>query len=91
MKTVSQLREGQEETIVANVWEAKITMPGGRRSTEAIVGDETGNVRAMWFNNQYLAKTLTPNMKSCSAARSGCLKGSLFSNRRNGSRWKKAT
>jgi ATP-dependent DNA helicase RecG len=63
MKTVSQLREGQEETIVANVWEAKITMPGGRRSTEAIVGDETGNVRAMWFNNPYLAKTLTPNMK----------------------------
>ena len=63
MKTVSQLREGQEETIVANVWEAKITMPGGRRSTEAIVGDETGNVRAMWFNNQYLAKALTPNMK----------------------------
>ena len=63
MKTVSQLREGQEETIVANVWEAKITMPGGRRSTEAIVGDETGNVRAMWFNNPYLAKTLQPNMK----------------------------
>ena len=63
MKTVSELREGQEETIVANVWEAKITMPGGRRSTEAIVGDETGNVRAMWFNNPWLAKTLTPNMK----------------------------
>ena len=63
MKTVSQLEEGHEETIVANVWEAKITMPGGRRSTEVIVGDETGNVRAMWFNNPYLAKTLTPNMK----------------------------
>ena len=63
MKTVSQLSEGLEETIVANVWEAKITMPGGRRSTEAIVGDETGNVRAMWFNNPYLAKTLQPNMK----------------------------
>ena len=63
MKTVSQLEEGREETIVANVWEAKITMPGGRRSTEVIVGDETGNVRAMWFNNPYLAKMLTPNMK----------------------------
>ena len=63
MKTVSQLSEGLEETIVANVWEAKITMPGGRRSTGAIVGDETGNVRAMWFNNPYLAKTLQPNMK----------------------------
>ncbi len=63
MKTVSHLQEGQEETIVANVWEAKITMPRGRRSTEAIVGDETGNVRAMWFSNPWLAKTLQPNMK----------------------------
>jgi ATP-dependent DNA helicase RecG len=63
MKTVSQLQEGQEETVVANVWEAKLTMPGGRRSTEAIVGDETGNVRAMWFNNPYLAQKLQPNMK----------------------------
>ena len=63
MKTVSRLQEGQKETIIANVWEAKITMPGGRRSTEAIVGDETGNVRAMWFNNPWLAKTLQPNMK----------------------------
>ncbi|MDD5288767.1 MAG: ATP-dependent DNA helicase RecG, partial [Dehalococcoidales bacterium] len=63
MKTVSQLTEGQEETIVANVWEANVIMPGGRRSTEVIVGDETGNVRAVWFNNPYLAKTLTPNMK----------------------------
>ena len=62
IKTVSQLREG-EETIIVNVWEAKISMPGGRRSTEAIVGDETGNVRVVWFNNPYLAKTLTPNMK----------------------------
>ena len=63
MKTVSQLREGQEETIVANVWETKIIMPGGRRSTEAIVGDETGNVRVIWFSNPWLAKTLQPNMK----------------------------
>jgi ATP-dependent DNA helicase RecG len=63
MKTVSQLTEGKEESIIANVWETRIVMPRGRRSTEAIVGDETGNVRAIWFNNPYLVKTLVPNMK----------------------------
>ncbi len=62
-KTVSQLTEGEEETIVANVWQAHEVRPGGRRSTEAIVGDETGNVRVVWFNNPYLARTLTPNMR----------------------------
>jgi len=62
-KTVSQLSGGEEETIVANVWQAQETRPGGRKSTEAIVGDETGNVRVVWFNNPYLARTLKPNMR----------------------------
>lgn len=62
-KTVSQLTEGEEETIVANVWQAIETRLGGRRSTEAIVGDETGNVRVVWFNNPYLAKQLAPNTR----------------------------
>ena len=60
-KTISQLTEGKEETIMANIWEVRLVMPGGRRSTEAIVGDETGNVRIVWFNNPYLAKTLRTN------------------------------
>ena len=62
-KTVSQLGEGEEQTIVANVWQATETRPGGRRSTEAIVGDETGNIRAVWFNNPYVARQLEPSMR----------------------------
>ncbi len=62
-KTVSQLGEGEEQTIVANVWQATETRPGGRRSTEAIVGDETGNVRVVWFNNPYVVRQLEPSMR----------------------------
>jgi len=62
-KYISQLSEGEEPTIVANVWQAQVTMLGGRRGTEAIVGDETGNVRVVWFNNPYLAKNLPTNAK----------------------------
>jgi ATP-dependent DNA helicase RecG len=51
LETVSQLKEGRDHTLAANVWETRIIMPGGRRSTEAVLGDETGNVRAVWFNN----------------------------------------
>ncbi len=61
LKSISQLSEGEEQTIIANVWQAQVTMLGGRRSTEAIVGDETGNVRVVWFNNPYLAKQLATN------------------------------
>jgi ATP-dependent DNA helicase RecG len=63
IKSISQLNEGEEQTIIAHVWQAQETRPGGRRSTEAIVGDETGNVRVVWFNNPYLAKKLRTNMK----------------------------
>ena len=62
-KHISSLCEGEEETIVANVWQAYETRLGTRRSTEAVVGDETGNVRVVWFNNPYLAKKLTPNTR----------------------------
>ena len=62
-KSISELTEGNEETIVVNVWEARETRPGGRRSTEATVGDDTGNVRIVWFNNPYLAKRLTTNSR----------------------------
>jgi ATP-dependent DNA helicase RecG len=58
LQIVSQLKEGNEQTIMANVWEVRLTMPGGRRSTEATLGDESGNVRAVWFNNPYIARQM---------------------------------
>ncbi len=57
-KPISALAEGKEETIVASVWESRVVNMGKRRSTEAIVGDETGNIRAVWFNNPYVARSM---------------------------------
>jgi len=74
-KSISQLTEGEEETIIANVWQAQETRLGGRRSTEAIVGDETGNVRVVWFNNPYLAKKLSTNTRIVLSGRVGLFNG----------------
>jgi len=74
-KSISQLTQGEEETIIANVWQAQQIMLGGRRSTEAIVGDETGNVRVVWFNNPYLAKNLATNMRVVISGRVGLFNG----------------
>ena len=58
---VSQLEHGKEQTIVATVWEASEKRRGPRSvSTQAVLGDETGNVRAIWFGQGYLARTLKP-------------------------------
>jgi len=63
VKSVSELVEGEEETIIVNVWQAFESRPGGRKSTEAIVGDDTGNVRVVWFNNPYVARNLPVNSR----------------------------
>ncbi len=60
---ISRLAEGEEQTVIANVWQAQEIRLGGRRSTEAIVGDDSGNVRVVWFNNPYLAKQLKTNQQ----------------------------
>ncbi len=74
-KSISQLTEGEEQTVMANVWQAQVTMLGGRRGTEAIVGDETGNVRVVWFNNPYVAKSLPTNARVVLSGRVGLFGG----------------
>ncbi|MDD4984798.1 MAG: ATP-dependent DNA helicase RecG [Dehalococcoidales bacterium] len=74
-KHISQLTEGEEATVVVNVWQAQEVRLGGRRSTEAVVGDETGNVRVVWFNNPYLAKKLATNTRIVISGRVGLFNG----------------
>lgn len=60
---VSDLELDTEQTIIVNVWEAREVLmgAGGRlKATEAVVGDDTGNIRVVWFNQPYLAKQFRP-------------------------------
>ncbi|HEY50452.1 MAG TPA: ATP-dependent DNA helicase RecG [Dehalococcoidia bacterium] len=75
IKHISELTDGDEQTIMANVWQAQITRLGYRQGTEAIVGDETGNVRAVWFNQPYLAKRLPTNARIVLSGRVSLFKG----------------
>ena len=55
--SISDLVPGQEQTIAGFVWESRERRMGPRmRTAEIIVGDDTGNVRAVWFNQPYLVK-----------------------------------
>ncbi len=58
---VSEVVPGQECTVVATVWESRVIaqgVKGRRKDTEAVLGDDTGNIRAIWFGQQYIARTL---------------------------------
>jgi len=74
-RTVSQLEPGTDQTLIATVWSARQVLLGGRPGTEAVVGDQTGTVRVVWFNQPYLARTLTPNARVALSGRIGLFKG----------------
>jgi ATP-dependent DNA helicase RecG len=62
-KPISGLIEGEEQTIIGTIWQARVATLGNRAGTEAIVGDETGTIRVVWFNQPYLAKTFRTNAR----------------------------
>lgn len=74
-KTIAQLNIGEEQTVVATIWQAQVSSFGRRRSTEAIVGDETGNMRVIWFNQPYLAKKLHTNSQLVLSGKVSLFKG----------------
>ena len=48
-----------EQTVMVNIWDIREVLLGGRhKAAEAIVGDDTGNIRVVWFNQPYLARSL---------------------------------
>jgi ATP-dependent DNA helicase RecG len=62
-KPISELIEGEEQTIIGTIWQAKVATLGNRRGTEAIIGDKTGTIRVVWFNQPYLAKSFRTNIR----------------------------
>ena len=64
LRNVADLTMEADQTVAVSVWEARETMLGGRmRSTEAVVGDDTGNLRVVWFNQPYLARRFRPGTR----------------------------
>ena len=70
-RPIAEVRIGEEQTIVGALWEARETRMGrgGRlRATEAVVGDDTGNLRLVWFNQPWVAANLKRAAASLVAA-----------------------
>ena len=77
---VAEVQPGQECTLVLTVWESRVIMQGprGRRhDTEATLGDETGTVRAIWFGQRYLARTLQPGSRVAISGKAGVYRGQI--------------
>ncbi len=78
VKPVAQLEVGVEQTVVATVWSAGVQQWGrALRGTEAVLGDETGNIRAVWYNNPWMAKALQPNTRVAISGKVSLFRGQM--------------
>ena len=78
IRRISELQYGEEQSIEASVFEAKENRNGPRRnSTHAVLVDDTGSVRATWFNQGYLAKSFKPGTKMVVSGKVSAFRGSL--------------
>jgi ATP-dependent DNA helicase RecG len=69
-RRIAQLQPGEEQTIIVSVWEMRERRMGrgGRmRNTEGVVGDETGNLRVMWWNQPWVAVNVRKALAAASA------------------------
>ncbi len=61
IKTIADLKPGEEVTIMANVMqvENRRVTQGRMVITEAALADKTGYIKAVWFNQPFLQRSLT--------------------------------
>ena len=76
VKPIAALVVGESATVVGRVRNSRVAFWGGRkRATEATIEDESGRVRALWFNQPYLAKQLPPGAQVALAGKVGAYRG----------------
>ena len=77
---VADVVPDQDCTLVVNVLESRVVRQGpkGRRQdTEAILCDETGTVRAIWFGQRYLARMLQTGARVAISGRAKAFRGQI--------------
>jgi ATP-dependent DNA helicase RecG len=75
---IARLLPGEQATVVGRVWSANAVQVGKnfrRRSSELVVGDESGNIRVMFFNNPYPAQQLHTNDRVTLSGRAALFHG----------------
>ena len=77
---IAEVVPGQPCTVVATVWESREIAQGPkgrRRDTEAILSDDSGNVRVIWFGQRYLARTLKPGSRVAISGKADVFRGQI--------------
>jgi ATP-dependent DNA helicase RecG len=75
LRPIAELTPGEDETVRGRVWSAAETQLGRRAGSEATIGDESGMLHVVWFNQPWIAKQLRTNMDIVVSGRVALYKG----------------
>ena len=71
VRKISELVPDEEQTAQVSIFSSRVMRLGFRPGTEATVGDDTGTMRVVWFNQPYLADQLKTNDRIVIAGKVG--------------------
>jgi ATP-dependent DNA helicase RecG len=78
IRSISQLVVGEEQTVLATVWSAAETTIGRRlKGSEAIVADQTGTLRVIWWGQRYIARQLRAGTRVALSGKVSVYRGQL--------------
>ena len=63
VRPIAKLVVGEEQTVLGDVSSVGAGMVGRRKASEAVIGDETGTLRVVWWGQTYVARQLREGMK----------------------------
>ncbi|HSP54039.1 MAG TPA: ATP-dependent DNA helicase RecG, partial [Dehalococcoidia bacterium] len=77
MRPIAELRMGEEQTVVAQIWSVTASTIGRRKATEAIVSDGSGTMRVIWWSGHWLANSLHQGMTVALSGKVSAYRGRL--------------
>jgi len=75
VRPIAGLVVGEEQTVLGDVWSAGAGLVGRRKASEAVIGDETGMLRVVWWGQTYVARQLRDGMKVALSGRVTAFRG----------------
>lgn len=75
LRKIAELTPGEDETVRGRVWSAHEARLGGRPGSEATIGDDSGMMRLVWFNNPWVARQLRTNAEIVVSGKIGLYHG----------------
>ena len=77
VRPIAKLVVGEEQTVLGDVWSAGAGMVGRRKASEAVIGDETGTLRVVWWGQTHVARQLREGMKIALSGKVTAFRGQL--------------